>query len=510
MFLLANPLEIYFSFKSTRNKFQKNSSNFDMHHPLTKLISPGISSPTGSVKISPTNAKLPSSGEGMIKALDSRFRKIYDRVIELRSRKGELNIIIDQTQNTIETETLNQAETLDRLRKEISKVMVKNNELTLLAQQARESEGPSLVGELNQRNKQISDLADQMKTVVESLKRETTRTENLEKQILILKKENIDIESFFNKPRKSEGILEDKNLSTFPKYKNLLSKSGASGFKSSNQRTHSNELDALLNISPKSQRKGRDIENLENRLKETVEVNSYLRQENEKLKKNIMSNMHSDYEKPVYAVQNTDRETVEHAKKQQKLKISKLFADEDKLISHISHHSRDGVITHSEDEYIKKKDAQNEENFRRILEIKELERLQDQISQQDTYIRELERNAHERENLLVDRKREAASMEDNLRNFDLDIQKNLVEKDLLEATIREKKLNVEEMKYKLEDAIKNLPEDVRPRIKESVRGGIERGSFSHMLATKATAVDNDDDLEDLLKKTPKALDVRKF
>jgi len=199
---------------------------------------------------------------------------------------------------------------------------------------------------------------------------------------------------------------------------------------------------------------------------------------------------------------------VEHAKKQQKLKISKLFADEDKLISHISHHTRDGMITKGEDEYIRKKDAQNEENFRRILEIKELERLRDQIAQQDAYIIDLERNVLEREHLLFDQKREISSLEDNLKNLDFDIQKNVLEKDLLDKKIKEKNISIEEMKGRYDETVKALPESYRSRkLQESPKFNVNPfGSYNSTIKSK---VEEDDDLEDLLNMAPKALDLRR-
>ena len=477
----------------------------------------------------PHKPKIPVSLEGMIKGLDTRFRKIYERVKELTKKKAEINSTNDQTLKTIEEDLQNYEEAIQRLNQEISRVAVKNNDL-ITSYQSKNSKNPDLFEELRRRNKQISDLGEQMQTIMESLRSESTRTETLEKQILFMKKGNVEVENYFNKLAAAEAGQNDRNNSSFPKYKALLNRGGSQdqprpsdskGFEKTSVQAFSphNELDRLLNISPKSSkspRKGREIEALENRLQETAEVNGHFKQENEKLKKKIMSNIHSDYEVPMIAVQHTDRETVEHAehaKKQQKLKISKLFADEDKLISHISHNTRDGVITQTEEEYIKKKDAQNEENFRRILEIKELERLREQIHQQDDYIKELERNVHEREHLLFDQKREITSLEDNLNNLRFDIQKNEVEKELLDQKYDEKKASINDMKIRYGEAVKTLPEDVRPRAqgssyKENMKSGFERGGFSYAAESKPSLLE-DEDLADLLKMTPKALEIRK-
>lgn len=474
-----------------------------MQSPSIKNTPP-LSSPASLSKASPQNPKIPTSAEGMIKGLDTRFKKIYESVKELKDKKVQLAQENEQTMEAIESETQINEENLDKLSKEITKISIKNNEILRSSQDNRENKTPTLVDELNKRNKFISDLAEQTQTIMDSLKKEAARTESLEKQIQFLKKENIDIDNYLAQSPNREDI-EDRNLSNFPKYQNLLKKNNSKGFGGSNNISpRQNELDKLLNISPKSGRKTKAIENLENLLRETIEVNNHLKQENEKLKKKIMSNMHSDYEKPVYAVgQNTDREAVEHAKKQQKLKISKLFADEDKLISHISHHSRDGVITHTEEEYIKKKDAQNEENFRRILEIKELERLRETIIQQEAYINELDRNVVDREQILYDQKREMTSLEDNLKNLEFDIQKNVLEKETVETKIREKALSLEELRGKYKDAIRVLPEDLRPR--EQTPKDNFRGYTSNIKPTVA----EDEDLEKLLKVTPKALDIRK-
>ncbi len=453
---------------------------------------------------SPTRPKIPSTPEGMLKGLDTRFKKIYDIVQLLKQRKQELQSSSQHDLRVYEEDMRINEESIDRLQQEISRITIKNNELMLIAEQNRINKAPSLSTQLENRNRHISDLADQMQTILTSLKSETARTEALEKQIVYLKRENINIEGYMNKAD------EATDLSKFPRYKNLLKKSSASNQQSPQRSKGGNELDILLNISPKSGRKLRDLENLQELVKETIQLNDHLKHENEKLKKKIMANMHSDYEKPAFDVQNTDRETVEHAKKQQKLKISKLFADEDKLISHISHHTRDGMLTKGEDEYIKKKDAQNEENFRRILEIKELERLRDQIYQQDTYITELERNVLEREHLLFDQRREITSLEDNLKNLTFDIQKNLLERDLLDNKLVEKRNSVEDMKARYEETVESLPVHLRPQLERENINLNERTAYSKYsnIRSRASQADNDD-LENLLKQRPKALDLRK-
>jgi len=479
-----------------------------MHHssPTRSTVSHHHQRNKNPTTESPPKPKIPSTAEGMLKGFDTRFKKIYDIVKTLQQRKHELRTTNERDLRVFEEDMQVNEETLDRLQQEISRITIKNNELLVLAEENRINKTPSLSTQLNSKNKHLTDLADQMQTILTSLKSETARTEALEKQIIYLKKENVDIEAYVNKAE------EVNDLSRFPRYKSMLKKAGGSNVHSP-QKSKANELDLLLNISPKSGRKLRDLENLQETVKETVQLNDHLRFENEKLRKKIMANMHSDYEKPAFDVQNTDREVVEHAKKQQKLKISKLFADEDKLISHISHHTRDGVLTKGEDEYIRKKDAQNEENFRRILEIKELERLRDQIYQQDTYITELERNVLEREHLLFDQKREITSLEDNLKNLTFDIQKNILERDLLDNKLHEKKNSVEDMKFRYEETVKSLPAHLRPQIERenNLAAAINERIYSKYnvpIRSRASQADNDD-LENLLKQKPKALDLRK-
>jgi len=475
-----------------------------MHRNSHHNHSPTRSTTSQKQNTSPSRPKIPHTPEGMLKGLDTRFKKIYDIVQFLKQRKQELQTTSQHDLRVYEEDMRINEESLDRLQQEISRITIKNNELMLVAEQNRINKAPSLSTQLENRNRHLSDLADQMQTILISLKSETARTEALEKQILFLKRENIDIEAYMNKAD------EATDLSRFPRYKNMLKKtSGASNTQSPQRSKGNNELDVLLNISPKSGRKLKDLENLQELVKETIQLNDHLRYENEKLKKKIMANMHSDYEKPAFDAQNTDRETVEHAKKQQKLKISKLFADEDKLISHISHHTRDGMLTKGEDEYIKKKDAQNEENFRRILEIKELERLRDQIYQQDTYITELERNVLEREHLLFDQRREITSLEDNLKNLTFDIQKNLLERDLLDDKLVEKRNSVEDMKARYEETVQALPVHLRPQLERENINLNDRAYSSKYSNIRSRASQADDDLENLLKQRPKALDLRK-
>ena len=459
-----------------------------------------ISSPSQQKK-SPPQSKIPTSAEGMLKGLETRFKHIHERVLELLDKKEEIQKANNDAVNSFEDDMRSHEEALNQLQQEISQITIKNNDLIIAYQKNKDTKTPVLSEELAKSNKHLSELQEQMQTILDSLKHENARTDALEKQILFFRKENIDVDAYLKSPSKGEAReTRGEDLSSFPKYKKMLKKSS--------QNSPQNELDVLLNISPKSGRRLRSVENLQEQLRMTTEENDHLRYENDKLKKKIMENMHSDYEKPAFDVQNTDREVVEHAKKQQKLKISKLFADEDKLISHISHHTRDGVITKGEDEYIRKKDAQNEENFRRILEIKELERLRDQIAQQDAYIIDLERNVLEREHLLFDQKREISSLEDNLKNLDFDIQKNVLEKDLLEKKIKEKNISIEEMKGRYDETVKALPESYRSRkLQESPKFNVNPfGSYNSTIKSK---VEEDDDLEDLLNMAPKALDLRR-
>jgi len=487
-----------------------------MMRPSHKNPKQVIHSPPKQTKNSPPQqSKMPTSAEGMLKGLETRFKTIHQKVLELLDRKEEIQKSNAEAIKTFEEDIRSHEESLNQLQQEISQLSIKNNDLIIAYQRNKENKTPMISNELVKANRHLSDLQEQMKTILESIKGENNRTDALEKQIVFFRKEGIDVDAYLKSPlKKSPGqkspernspsreqtrdLRED--LSSFPRYQKMLKKSSTN--------SPQNELDVLLNISPRSGRRIRNVENLQEQLREITEESEHLRYENEKLKKKIMANMHSDYEKPVYDVQHTDREVVEHAKKQQKLKISKLFADEDKLISHISHHTRDGVITKGEDEYIKKKDAQNEENFRRILEIKELERLREQIYQQEAYINELERNVIEREHLLFDQKREINSLEDNLRNLHFDIQQNVLEKDLLDKKYKEKNISIEEMRERYDETIRALPENHRPRPapQESPKfSNSPYGTYSSSLKSK----EEDDDLEDLLNKAPKALNFRK-
>ncbi len=469
-----------------------------MQHPRTSPR-PGQASTT-QPKNSPPQSNIPNSVQGMLKGLEKRFQTIYERVKELIKTKEGLLAANNTAAKEFETEFLSHEATLNILEQEITQLTLNNNELQVTSIKNRGQRTPQLVEDLARLNTHVNALAEQMETIISSLKKENTRTDLLEKQILYFKKEGVDVDTILKSPAKEkvESPRED-DFASLPKYKSLLRKSNIS--------SQANELDQLLNMSPITGKKIKNLEVLQERLKDVIEDSDYLQHENEKLRKKIMANMHSDYEKPAYDAQNSDREMLEHAKKQQKLRISKLFADEDKLISHINQHTKNGKITKEEDEYIKQQDAQNEENFRRILEIKELERLREQIAQQEAYISELERNGIEREHLLHDQKREIASLEDNLKNLTFDIRKNEVEKDLLDNKFYEKNSSLGGIRERYSTTVQALPEKVRQQhIAESPKIS-QRGFGSYL--SKGQSKAEDDDLEDLLNMAPKALDLRK-
>jgi len=75
-------------------------------------------------------------------------------------------------------------------------------------------------------------------------------------------------------------------------------------------------LDVVLINNHKLEKKVERVDEIETSISRLAQENSHLRFENEKLKKKIMLNIHSDYEKPVYSDRSgASKDVLMHAKK---------------------------------------------------------------------------------------------------------------------------------------------------------------------------------------------------
>jgi len=509
------------------------------------------------------STKARSSGERMIRQLEEKFKTIFEKVKEIMEKKKDIQLENEHLKKMIIEETQNQEKILQKCKDEIEGLAQQNSELTASNFQKEGKEEYEVQDELQLKNKQISDLSEQMKSIMEDLNNENAKCENYEKQILYAENEiqllkmklaeltrltteqentieridiqtqdvqnsvkelmnkNAELEDYLRSVQEDQESQEEKYKTNLVNYRALLKKYNANVQKRQAEEKQLEKLkeelnskikrlDVVLINNHKLERKIKKIEELEEKINKIVQETEQLQAENEKYKKKIMLNIHSDYEKPIYSEKDANKELVRHAKKQQSLKISKLFADEDKLISHISQHTKNGVVPLREEEYIRQKDAQNEENFRRILEIKELERLKSQISQQDTYIKELARNIEEREALLQDQVNEISSLKENLKKLNQEIEQYESDRNILEKKYEEKRKNVDDMYIKYEEALSSLPEHLRAQLEasqETEKVKVE-ASIVHEKPEKKVSV-HDKELEELLNKSPQTLEIRK-
>lgn len=470
----------------------------------------GMSSRPATGKTAPTNSQM------MITQLQQKFINIYQHLLSLKQKRIEIEEENLSLMKLLEEEKINQEKNIQKVEEEIDSLKKQNNQLLQVSAE-EDAQVVDLERQIEEKEKVAEELQSQLKVGVEDLENEYAKCELSNKHLMYMENEQLNLKKkIIESERRIEELdqqlaaVEEALAETQIIVKNLLSenqqleedikskiveqsdqedeaKVNSQNYRALLKKHSANQsklqmeqkaldklkeelqskikrLNVLLLNNEKLERKVKTLEKMEQEYNELVAQNEALQFENEKLKKKMLGNVHSDFEKPVYKINTNDPAQLKQAKEHHKLQFSKVLADEEKLLSHISHHTFNSHLVGKESEYVQQKDAENEKNFKRILEAKELENLKSQLSQQLQYIQELEKNAQSRDEIIDSQQNEIASLQENIAKMDVDIEKAKKERELYRETYEQKKMEVEAISQKYKETLESLPIELQEEL----------------------------------------------